>query len=93
MYKFSIKRRIRRFYIVDLQSRGERNVRTCDARTEQPRSQGSLLLRERTLVAAGHVEMCVNKLHSGVGPPPKFCRLNDEILSGVERKFLLQNDT
>jgi len=25
----------------------------------------SLLLRERTLVAAGHVEMCVSKLRSG----------------------------
>ena len=55
----------------------------------------SLLLRERTvvaaLVAAGHAEMSVNKLRSGGRSPTKFCRLDDEILSGVGRKFLLQN--
>ena len=43
------------------------------------------------LVAAGHVEMSVNKLRSGDRSPTKFCRLDDEILSGVGRKFLLQN--
>ena len=55
----------------------------------------SLLLRERTLVAAlvaaGPAEMSVNKLRNGVRSPTKFCRLDDEILSGVGRKFLLQN--
>ena len=56
----------------------------------------SLLRRERTLVAAlvaaGYVEMSVNKLRGGDRSPIKFCRLDDEILSGVGRKFLLQND-
>ena len=55
----------------------------------------SLLRRERTvvaaLVAAGHVEMSVNKLRSRDRSPTKFCRLDDEILSGVGRKFLPQN--
>ena len=34
----------------------------------------SLLLRERTLVATGHEEMCVNKLEVGprIGPPINF---------------------
>ena len=44
----------------------------------------SLLLGERTLVAGCHVEMSIN-CAAGVGP------LDDEILSGVERKFLFQN--
>ena len=43
------------------------------------------------LVAAGHAEMSVNKLRNGGRSPTKFCRLDDEILSGVGRKFLLQN--
>ena len=52
----------------------------------------SLLLRERTLVAAGHVEMSVNKLRSGDRSSTKFCRVDDEILSRVlGRKFLSQN--
>ena len=51
----------------------------------------SLLLRERTLVAAGLVEMCVNKLCRGGRSSTKFWRLDDEILSGVGRKFLPQN--
>ena len=50
----------------------------------------SLLLA--ALVAAGLAEMSVNKLRSGGRSPTKFCRLDDEILSGVGRKFLLQND-
>ena len=49
----------------------------------------SLLLA--ALVAAGLAEMSVNKLRSGGRSPTKFCRLDDEILSGVGRKFLLQN--
>ena len=49
----------------------------------------SLLLA--ALVAAGHAEMSVNKLRNGGRSPTKFCRLDDEILSGVGRKFLLQN--
>ena len=49
------------------------------------------IFRKRTLVAAGHMEMCVNKLRSGGRSSTKFCRLNDEILSGEGRKFLLQN--
>ena len=58
----------------------------------QPSFPGfSLLLWERTLVAAGHVEMCVNKLRSGGRSSTKFWRLEDEILSGAKRKFLLQN--
>ena len=36
--------------------------------------------------------MSVNKLRGGDRSPIKFCRLDDEILSGVGRKFLLQND-
>ena len=51
----------------------------------------SLLLRERTLVATGPVEMCVNKLRSGNRSSTKFCRLDDEILPGVGRKSLLLN--
>ena len=52
----------------------------------------SLLLQERTLVAAGHVETCVNKLRSGGRSPTKFCRVDDEILSRVlGRKFLSKN--
>lgn len=51
----------------------------------------SLLLRERTLVAAGHVEMCVNKMHSRRRSSNTFCRLDDEISSGVGKKSLLQN--
>ena len=51
----------------------------------------SLLLRGRTLVAASHVEMCVNKLRSRGRSSTKFCRLDDGILSGVGRKFFLQN--
>ena len=51
----------------------------------------SFLLREKTLVAAGHVEMCVNKMRSGGRSSNKFCRLDDEIPPGVGRKFLLQN--
>ena len=51
----------------------------------------SLLLRERTLVAAGHVEMCVNKMRSGRRSSNTFCRLDDEIPSGVGKKSLLQN--
>ena len=43
------------------------------------------------LVAAGHAEMSVNNPRSGGRSPTKFCRLDDEILSGVGRKFLLQN--
>ena len=62
----------------------------------QPRSQGSLSCFEKetlvaALVAAGHAEMSVNKLRSGGRSPTKFCRLDDEILSGVGRIFLLQN--
>ena len=52
----------------------------------------SLLLRERTMVAAGHVEMGVSKLRSGDRLSrfsTKFCRLNDKILSEVGRKLLL----
>ena len=49
------------------------------------------MLRERTLVAAGHVDMCVDKLGSRGSSTPKFCRLDDEILSGVGRKLLFQN--
>ena len=45
------------------------------------------LLRERNLAAAGHVVICVNKLRSGSRPSTKFCWLDDEILSGVGRKF------
>ena len=51
----------------------------------------SLLLRERTLVTTVHVEMCVNKLFSRGKSSTKFCRLYDAILSGVGRKFFLQN--
>ena len=51
----------------------------------------SLFLLERTLVAAGHVEMCVNKLRSRGRSSNKFCRLDDEIPPGVGRKFLLEN--
>ena len=52
----------------------------------------SLLLRERTLVAAGHVETCLNKLRSGGRSPTKFCRVDDQILSRVlRRKFLSKN--
>ena len=52
----------------------------------------SLLLRERTLVAVGHVEMCVNKLWSWGRSSSKFCRVDDEILSRVlGRKFLSKN--
>ena len=51
----------------------------------------SFLLRERTPVAAGHVEVCVNKLCSGGRSSTKFCRLDNGILTGVGRKFLLQN--
>ena len=40
----------------------------------------SLFIRERTLVVAGHVEMCVNKLRSGGRSCTKFCRLDDEKL-------------
>ena len=64
----------------------------------QPRSQGSLSCVEKepwrvaALVTAGYVEMSVNKLRGGDRSPIKFCRLDDEILSGVGRKFLLQND-
>ena len=95
MFTFSIKSRVRRFYIVVVQSRCKRNVLTYDARAEQPRSQGSLSLfpRESTLVAAGHVKMCVNEFRRGGRPSTKFFRLDDdsEILYGVGRKFLLQN--
>ena len=49
----------------------------------------SLLLA--ALVAAGHAEVSVNKLRSGDRSPTKFCRVDDEIISGVGRKFLLQN--
>ena len=38
---------------------------------------------------AGHVLMSVNNLRSG--GRSKFCRQDDEILSGVETKFLLEN--
>ena len=48
----------------------------------------SLLLRERTLVKAGHVKMRDNKLLSGDRSSTKFCRLEDGILPGV---VLLQN--
>ena len=51
-----------------------------------------LFIRERTVVAAGHVEMCVKKLRSGGRSSTKFCRQDNEILSGVGRKFILQND-
>ena len=51
----------------------------------------SLFPGERTLVAAGHVEMCVNKLRSGSRSSTKFCPLDNEILSGVGTKVLLQN--
>ena len=56
----------------------------------------SLLLRERTLVATGHEEMCVNKLRGGGRSSnrsfTKSCGLEDhEILSGVGRRFPLQN--
>ena len=37
-----------------------------------------------------YVEMCVNKLSSGVAP--LLNRMDVEILSGVGRRFLLQND-
>ena len=56
----------------------------------------SPLLRERTPVATGHEEMCVNKLR-GEGRPSnrsftKSCGLEEhEILSGVGRRFPLQN--
>ena len=43
------------------------------------------------MVAAGHVEMCVNILRRRGKSSTKLCRLDDGILSGVERKFLLQN--
>ena len=43
----------------------------------------SLLLRERNLVPAGHVEMCVNKLRSRGKSSTKFCRLDDGIPSGL----------
>ena len=43
----------------------------------------SLFIRERTLVAAGHVEMCVKKLRSGGRSSTKFCRQDNEIISGV----------
>ena len=43
----------------------------------------SLLLRERNMVAAGHVEMCVNILRRRGKSSTKLCRLNDGILSGV----------
>ena len=42
---------------------------------------------ERTLVAAGHVEMCANKLRSRGRSSTKFCPLDNEILSGVGTKF------
>ena len=56
----------------------------------------SLLLRERKLVATGHEEMCVNKLRGGGRSSnrsfTKSCGLEDhEILSGVGRRFPLQN--
>ena len=58
----------------------------------QPRSQGSpSCFEKKTLVAAGHVKMCVNKMRSGGRSSNKFCRLDDEILPWVGRKFLLQN--
>ena len=46
------------------------------------------MLRERNLVAAGHVGMCVNELRSRGKSSTKVCRLDDGILSGV---VLLQN--
>ena len=54
----------------------------------------SPLLRERTMVAAGHVEMCVSKLRSGgrfLRFSTKFCPLDDKILPEVGRKLLLHN--
>ena len=54
----------------------------------------SLLLRERAMVAAGHLEMCVSKLRSRdrfLRFSTKFCRLDDKILSEVGRKLLLHN--
>ena len=41
------------------------------------------LASRKNLVAAGLVEMCVNKLCSGGRSSTKFWRLDDEILSGV----------
>ena len=38
----------------------------------------SFLFRERTLVAAGRVEICGNKLRSAGRSSTKFCPLNDE---------------
>ena len=50
----------------------------------------SLFLRERTMVAAVHVELCANKLLSRGRSSTKVCRLDYEILSGVGRNILLQ---
>ena len=41
------------------------------------------LASRKNLVAAGLVEMCVNKLCSGGRSSTKFWRLDDEILSGL----------
>ena len=51
----------------------------------------SLLLQEKTL--AGHVDFCVNKFWSGGRSSTKSCGVDNEILSGVGRKILLQNGT
>ena len=51
----------------------------------------SLFPGEKNLVTAGHVKMCVNKLRSGGRSSTRFCPLDNEILSGVGTKLLLQN--
>ena len=51
----------------------------------------SIQMVSAPMVSDGHVEMCVNKLCTGVAP--LLNRMDDEILSGVGRIFLLQNDT
>ena len=67
------------------------NVWSKSRATSFPWFSISLFPGERTLVAASHVEMCVNKLRSGGRSSTKFCPLDNEILSGVGTKFLLPN--
>ena len=73
MFTFSIKRRIRRFYIVVVQSRCQRNVLTCDARAEKLRSQGSFSSLEKEPWLRLVTWKCVLiNCAAGVDPPLNF---------------------
>ena len=63
------------------------------ARSQQPRSKGSLSFFEKEPWLRLFMWNCVPiNCSAGVGPPLlKFCRVDYEILSGVGRKILLQS--